>query len=471
MSTLSVGIDFGNSASDPPFSSDNMEDALSVLLPHITRWRHLTILTDTWAPMYIALQLINPGIRQSGAPILESLSLRRCNDYVSYSRYFQPRHLNDIGFLTPKNSSNEQQAHTILPRLKYLHLHGVHADWDSLISALGASQSGLSFLGLASHSEEVRPSMSQFHKLLKSTPTLQTLSVVGTGPEGPGSEDDSAHNYESVCLPHLRDITVGYRSEPGGRSLLHFLDAPNAQSLVLEDTTYPADATDVNAGPILTYLGTKQCDGNEHLLPGVVVGTATEKRRKRSICVPHVDLEIEPQYRSALPGLQHVALRNVKSTFQPLATFFGSLTNVTHLELSGVSMLYIHALVPYSRSLSDDVPCPQLHSLTLKDFDFNIQDLNFIITRFSSCRQARGAPELQDLRFHIKSSRSRDVNLITAAASTSSPKIHIISDDFEFEDDLVVDEKAEAAAFFPGGAFNDPIFDAYYANSAVSPSL
>jgi len=466
MSTLSVGIDFGNTMSSPLFSSDNMQDALSVLLPHITRWRHLTILTDTWAPMYIALQLINPGIRHSGAQILESLSLRRCNDYVSYSRHFQPRHLNDIGFLTPKNS-NEPQACAILPKLKHLHLYGVHADWNSLISVLEASQSGLSFLGLASHPEEVRPSMSQFHKLLKSTPALQTLSVVGTGPEGPGSADDSAHNYESVCLPHLRDITVGYRSETGGRSLLHFLDAPNAQSLVLEDTTYPADATDVNASPILTYLGTKQCDGNEHLLPGVV-GTATEKRRKRSICVPHVGLDIEPQCRSACPGLRRVALRNVKSTFQPLATFFSSLTNVTHLELSGMSMLCIHALIPYSHgSLSDGLPCPQLHSLILKDLDFNIQDLNFIITRLSSCRQASGAPELQDLRFHIKPSRSRDVNLIAAAATASSlgSKIHIISDDLEFEDDLVVDEKAEAAAFFPGGAFNDPVFDAYYANS------
>jgi len=115
--------------------------------------------------------------------------------------------------------------------------------------------------------------------------------------------------------------------------------------------------------------------------------------------------------------------------------------------------------------LSDGVPCPQLHSLTLKDSDFDLQDLNFIVTGLSSCRQARGAPELRDLRFHVKPSRSRDVDIITAAATSSQgSNIQIISDDFEVEDDLVVGEEAEAAAFSLGGAFNDSVFDSYYAN-------
>lgn len=33
-----------------------MDDALALLTPHVTRWRSLTILTDTYTPMWAALQ-------------------------------------------------------------------------------------------------------------------------------------------------------------------------------------------------------------------------------------------------------------------------------------------------------------------------------------------------------------------------------------------------------------------------------
>ena len=397
------------------------------------------------------------------------MSLMRCNDYVSYSRRFQPRQLKDLGFLTsPTTRTN------LLPSLKHLTLRGVHVDWDALGNILDASGNGLSHLELASHPRDVRPSISQFHNLLQSTPNLQTLYVVGTGPEGPGSENDSVHNYEPVHLPKLRSVALGYRSETGGRSLLHFLDAPLVQSLVLDDTTYPADQPDVNAGPILSYLGTKQCDGNEHYLEAMgQPPTEVEKRRKRSICAAQDDMDKQHCRAGTFPLLTRVVLRNVKSTFQPLTTFFNSLRNVTHLELSGMSMLSIHALVPYSLPPSNDIPCPRLHSLTFNDSDYSVEDLDFIITRLSSCRQARGAPELHDLNFHVKLSRAEDVQLISAAAASSpDSNVRIFSDKdmglgSEEEDLIVESDEDEEAAFRPGGVFNDPIFDAYYAHNTV----
>jgi hypothetical protein len=473
---LSVGIDFGTTNFNALFTSEHIQVALSLLLPHIARWKHITILTDTWAPMFGALKIINPSLTQYGAPLLQSMSLMRCNDYVSYSRRFQPRQLKDLEFLTSPATSSEKTRLGLLPSLKHLTLRGVHVDWDALGNILEASGSGLSHLELASHPKDVRPSISQFHRLLHSTPNLQTLYVVGTGPEGPASENDSVHNYEPVHLPDLRNVALGYRTETGGRSLLHFLDAPNVQSLVLDDTTYPADQSDVNAGPILSYLGTKQCDGNEHSpeeasQPQPPV--EAEKRRKRSICVAQSSEGKQRHGAGAFPLLSHVVLRNVKSTFRPLTTFFNSLHNVTHLELSGMSMLCIHALVPYALPPSNDIPCPRLHSLTFKDSDYSVEDLDFIITRLSSCRQARGAPELQDLNFHVKLSRADDVQLITAAAASSpDSKVRIFSDKESGmesdDDDLIVDDEDEDAAFRPGGVFNDPVFDAYYAHTVSS---
>ncbi len=476
MFSFSVGIDCCVADMDPLFSDDHMSAALSILLPNIARWKHLTILTDTWRPMYVALKLMNPILALSGAPFLQSLSLMRCNDYVSYSRRFQPRQFKDAGFLTPTTTASACKSRAdLLPNLKHLALHGVHVDWDSLGNILEGSQSGLSYLELASHSKDVRPSMNQFHSLLKSTPHLQSLSVVGSGPEGPGSEDDSAHNYEPIHLPYLRDLTLGYRTETGGRSLLHFLDAPNVKSLVLDDTTYPADPSDVNAGPMLSYLAMKRCDGSEHDFQEAASQSTTtvaeyEKKRKRSICLYPDHSEAE-QLCGIFPLLNHVTLRNVKSTFQPLTTFFNSLRHATHLEFSGMSMLSIHALVPYSPTPSDGIPCPRLHSLTIKDSDLNVEDLDFIINRLSSCRQARGAPDLQDLNFHVKPSRASDIGLITAAAASSPASIvHIISDkdvDSESGEDNFMIADEEDAAFRPGGVFDDPVFDEYYFGNAV----
>lgn len=426
--------------------------------------------------MYHALKFINPSLTQSGAPLLQSMSFMRCNDYVSYSRRFQPHQLKDLGFLTSSTTASGHSRSDLLPSLKHLTLRGVHVDWDALGNILEASGSGLSHLELASHPKDVRPSINQFHRLLQSTPNLQTLCVVGTGPEGPGSENDSVHDYEPVQLPNLRSVALGYRTEAGGRSLLHFLDARNVQSLVLDDTTYPADQSDVNAGPILSYLGMKQCDGNEHSPEArVPLSEAIEagKRRKRSICADHGDADDKQRSGAGtFPLLTNVVMRNVKSTFQPLTTFFNSLHNVTHLELSGMSMLSIHALLPYSLPPSNDIPCPRLHSLTFKDSDYGVEDLDFIITRLSSCRKARGAPELQDINFHVKPSRAGDVQMITAAAASfPDSNIHIFSDKdvgIESEDDNFTINNVDEDPFRAGGIFNDPVFDAYYAHTIPS---
>jgi hypothetical protein len=81
-------------------SAVHMGIVISHLLPHLSRWRSIDILTDTWAPMYVALHQINTNITSFGTPLLESLTLMRCKDVVSYSPQFQPREMKDPVFLT-----------------------------------------------------------------------------------------------------------------------------------------------------------------------------------------------------------------------------------------------------------------------------------------------------------------------------------------------------------------------------------
>jgi hypothetical protein len=399
----------------------------------------------------------------------------RCNDFVSFSPQFQPRRLKNSAFLSRDVADVPQTESHILPSLKHLCLRGVHAEWDSLATALGQSPV-LSNLELQSHCADVRPSVDQFRHLLSSTPALRKLVVSGSGPEFPDDVDDTPPDCDPVHLPRLHDITVGYRSALEGRTLLKLLDAPNAKSLTLEDVTYPGDPEEINGGSLLTYLGSKESHVHENefrvvydLPQGVHYQVAVEAHSKASQC-PHSrrpSLKEEP--RPALPLLQNVTLKNVKASPRPMRTFFHALPHLQHLELIGMSMQAVHALRP-SISPSSNSPCPQLRSLSIKGSEqMQIQDLDFIVGNLAVERESKGACGLQEVDIHVDAARAASV---AAAVSPASPgmKVTIVSDsesDEEEEDEVDAEDPAmfddeEASAYLPGGIFNDPFFDAYY---------
>ncbi|THV00260.1 hypothetical protein K435DRAFT_776622 [Dendrothele bispora CBS 962.96] len=212
------------------FTSSTMHTVLRLLLPHLSRWRSLEILTDTWAPMYTAINDINEslfpqtvslshnldpihdddvhnsGEGPTGAPHLESLILMRCNDFISHSRQFEPRQMKEPSSsgvpennLERKREDKEDKVTRLLPRLRNLVLRGVHVDWDSLISCLPPSPTlpfspcslspssrsttrendngplGLEHLDLSSHSPDFR------EILTRSERSLRKLVVCGSG--------------------------------------------------------------------------------------------------------------------------------------------------------------------------------------------------------------------------------------------------------------------------------------------------
>lgn len=159
-----------------------MHYVLNILLPHIARVRSLAILTDRWAPMEVALECLSfenplfvscPSALPRSLPMLESLVLMRCNEFVSYNPHFSPRERRDSSCLpfrgllfAPKHAPSQSP---LLPRLRVLSLSGVHLDWSSLPSLLPSSTSpggqGLRHLELSYHSADVRPSEKEFRDI------------------------------------------------------------------------------------------------------------------------------------------------------------------------------------------------------------------------------------------------------------------------------------------------------------------
>lgn len=451
------------------FSSDNMAIVMSLLVPHLSRWRHLTILTDTWVPMHVALSAINPAITSLGAPCLESLTLMRCNDFVSFSPQFEPHGLKGPAFLSRFSPDATSQDLNILPKLKQLSLRGVHVDWDSLAAAMRSSAVGLSSLELASHCSDVRPSNDQFHSLLQSVPTLRRLVITGSGPEIPDEMEDIPSDHDPVPLHHLQTITIGYRTALEGRTVLQQLDAPNVKTLSLEDATYPGDPEEINGGSLLAYVGCRKFKGNdsdfrvEYPPPRLAVDTGSKSstliHRRRSSTVLQ-----SQESNAAFPLLESATLKCVKSSPWPLRTFFNALPKLQHLELIGMSMQAVQALVPSSPGPMPTCPCPQLRSLCIRDSEqLQVCDLDFIIGNLGVERQSKGACRLSDVELHVDAARAACV-----AASPGSPgtRVNIYSDD---EDDSEDDEDymgenddMDLDPFSPGGAFNDPAFDSYY---------
>jgi len=492
-----------------------MKLVVAILIPAIARWKSLTILTDTWAPMHSALSIINPALAMYGAPRLESLTLMRCNDFVSFSPQFQPRELKDVGFLTLSYPGSDYpfDVRHLLPRLRHLSLRGVHADWDILGCTLLSSTQNLESLELASHSADVRPSIEQLHNLLTSvSSSLKTMRISGTGPGLSYSTDEPSSSvplreYASVQLPQLHNIAIGYRSSREGRAILKMLDAPNARKLMLEDATYSGDPEEVNGGSLLTYLGCKEfssstaerlsaathiavasydyySQGHHHYqmsydapyLPSSYYDEGDNKEQQQPSCVHRRKSSAASLHcqepRAAFPLLQHVTLKGVKSSPRALRTFFSALAHLQHLELIEMSMQAVHALVPLSINTSfsspaestqtSTCPCPQLRSLCIRDSGHRVEVNDVDLIRYVAVqREIKGACELQELDLHLDPVRAASIAAVTCHSPLSpATKVNIYSD--SESDDSDDEDEEEIDPFSPGGAFNDPEFDAYY---------
>ncbi|KAJ7888487.1 hypothetical protein B0H13DRAFT_2666387 [Mycena leptocephala] len=155
------------------FSAEHMSTAMGVLLPHLGRWRSLSILTDVYAPMHAALRPLEIYFSAYGAPHLESLRLMRCDAYAAHAPAPEPEHV----FL-----SSVTNCGWILPSLRHITLRGVPAAWNALAAVLPDC---LRTFELSFHSLAAQPSVPELSCLLRAVPNLARLVMNGSGPVVP----------------------------------------------------------------------------------------------------------------------------------------------------------------------------------------------------------------------------------------------------------------------------------------------
>ncbi|KAG7095033.1 hypothetical protein E1B28_005824 [Marasmius oreades] len=357
----------------PPFSSQTMLAVISLLLPHLPRWRSIDILTDTWAPMYVALNTLNESLTTRGALLLESLTLMRCNDFISHSSHFQPRHMRHPLFLKPRVTSVVCSLIPRLPRLRNLTLRGVHVCWSSLPSLLRTgSSSSLSSLELSSHCLDVRPSLAEFRTILSSCPMLRKLAVNGSGfaldqaksKVGPSDGTPSTECEGTIPLSHLQELSLGYRSTLDGRKILALFSAPNVRKLTLEDASHPGGLHEADTKSILRYIATGDVgDARQRsysrdvavLFPdGLHQNEGAHSCKgptssSRSDCVVNMNHQLQTTAtQQPFPMVDTVTLKGVKIDADSLNTFLAALVNLRFLVLNNVPfpMNLFHGTLP-----------------------------------------------------------------------------------------------------------------------------
>ncbi|KAJ6482565.1 hypothetical protein C8R45DRAFT_1099844 [Mycena sanguinolenta] len=392
------------------FSAEHMSAAMGVLLPHLARWRSLSILTDLWAPMHAALQPLEVNLSAFGAPHLESLRLMRCDAYAAHATVGPG---NGPAFL-----SSVTDGARILPRLRHLALRGVPAAWTPLSSVLSDE---LQSLELSFHPLPAQPSVQQLEALLRATPHLTRLVMNGSGPV----VDSEYWQREYLPMPLLTTLTLGYTSAASAVELLSlFADgsAERLDTLTLEDATHPADTLPVDASPLLAVLF--------HPAP--------------------LDFT-----RYLFPALEHLILRRVHLTESPLPTGIRSLELVaTHPQALG--------LRPYSLCVRGPLAIPSTASAVMPEAGMVATGA---MLRALVEKQKLLAP--REICMHEAACAGAEEEV--EEAWLGDTKIRVFrrlegQDDEDDDEDTVMgsDPEYEEEAFKVGGVFNDPVFDARY---------
>lgn len=429
----------------PLFGPTHMRRTLTLLLPHLHRWKSVSILTDTWAPMHAALCLINPAVTQHGAPMLERVSLMRCNELPSYWTVFQPEETRDPAFLSC--SPSQVVLGNALPKLKHIALEGVHADWDILRVTLQAGGT-LESLAMRYHSMEVRPTLAQYNGLLSAVPRLRRLAVKCSGARVSCAAEASVPRLERVSLPALRTLALGYQSTSEGESALEMLHAPGMQNLELEDKSHWAS----------------EAEGSEDVLAFL---TDTESNSATS----------QPLF----PLLTSITLTRVDAPAESLHAFFRAHPNVSSVTLCDMTPGALRALLPATNSRTQVTECafPALRDVRvvgvhseregLGEKEKAIEEARYYLDVLEQERAKCGSIPLARVVFDV----GEDADDDGAEENTDSDAGSVEEDDeaMEVQDNAILAsalflqqalKDAEVVAYQPAQIFDEPFGTGYY---------
>ncbi|KAL5519960.1 hypothetical protein ACEPAG_1620 [Sanghuangporus baumii] len=355
---------------------------LNLITPHVSRWHIFELTVDDYDHMVLALKRLEMCPAHPGAPLLQSLALYVHEDLDDF----------DSGSF----DYNEQKKLFLpfgghAPRLEKVELWGVHLDWKLLIPTSERPLLSLNFtpsvttnlteLELAYHTKDVRPSYVDFVNIIRCSPKLISLKLADSGP-APRQEGSLE---QSLFLPNLRHLSLGYFEEDYAISLLRLLYTPTLTSIAL----------DFDEGDYTELV--KELVGKMHLpdpLPGYFDVPTPQRRifedQMRLTNVTDVKLGGLP-CAEASAYLFYSNCRNLKrlhlnTRFLP-QTFFSVLTD-DHHGLHLAPDMRISELVKAVGSRETPL-CKQLEALTITGVSG--RDL----VKFVKTRKTLGAPILE----------------------------------------------------------------------------
>lgn len=414
------------------------------------RWRSLTILSDTWAPLRVALERLSvPAlIKGSGAPRLETLMLMRCNEFLGHLDTFSPRtqHMFDgIPFAALTGAPHDDisvQSHP-LPKLQNLTLVGVHLNWThfsrhTLGAALNQPLSRVSgciqSLELSQHCREVRPTFDEFTSILNACPLLRKLVIRVSGPR---FDAEVQRSDRPISLPLLEEIHLGYTNVEDAAMLLNHIHAPNLATLSLEDSNHIASPDDEDSGPLLTYLATGFLD---------ICDVPTERDSGHGAQSYHPATPVVRTAKTPFPRLERLSLTSVVACMIPFSLLMAATPKLRHLSLCRTPNALTALLPTQTPACARTIPCRALESIEIFCAEEQTGHvLDFVLRQ----REEGGAPRVSTIDLHLECSADG-------------------CDEIGGCDDEMVGNgewewaREERDPFAPGGVFDDPDFDEAY---------
>ncbi|KAG2359640.1 hypothetical protein BDR07DRAFT_1414502 [Suillus spraguei] len=254
-SSGSENSELGQSPHSMTFS--DLDNLMSLLVPHISRWGSIEVTVACYKHMFVFLSAVSdPSI--AGAPQLEALQLYHHEDAESLTAFAHPdlvQHFKLFG--------------GVAPRLKSIALWGVHVDWCQEWLSCG---SNLLDMELSYHTDDVRPSWTQFAAILCGAPKLETLSLCSSGPLGAphdwypeGGLGSCGNDYTGVIELHsLTHLVLAFHLPAYVSGLLRRLAFPSLKSLTLDfDNDDFTDFAAQLAGPVVTAVPVVPKDGEK----------------------------------------------------------------------------------------------------------------------------------------------------------------------------------------------------------------
>ncbi|KAJ3993818.1 hypothetical protein F5050DRAFT_621873 [Lentinula boryana] len=379
--------DWGWEEDDHLFTRDAANEIISIILPHVKRWRHIEFFTDTWVPIHAFLNLTQDVV---DLPVLKSVALSRCNAYFARKgECFKPV---EMGRAIPLFGG----AH--LPALQDLSLVGVHVDWRRSILV------NLLELELKFHAYDVVPDLGEFVTILKSCPDLERLSIVGWGPR---LDATFTGPKRVMSMEKLTRFVFGFVDVEYAVMLLSLFRLPSICELELEDVSAivdPAGPSDATSILNLLSFSSTNSDSNSCFFP--------------------------------LYQIERLELRSIRSSEAVFAQFLHYFNSLEKIDLSDVDSALLSSLGPqrfspgpeprievphkarsrrpsFVSSLSTSLaPCPQLVDLTCRRVDMSL--LSSVI--FARAEAGSGVRPLQLVQLELDD----DDNESDDGASTTS---------------------------------------------------